>query len=207
MPLQFTIGSNHQKVLCMQQLKKFHGRRVSDLTMRDVAEIRARATSPSTLLVTSDGLVESFHASDSLVDGQAGVLTVGRVAWILTHRTDNLLTWCALQLWPLHPGKATFEDHRAEIEALPIVGKHISLVLLADISLAQEFAAVTHKNAIEIVIVEGAIYVAYACTVDGMLHAIEVSSPNRTVTFGAEVEPVKALASLVELHRALGAAR
>ena len=191
----------------MQQLKKFHGRRISDLTMRDVAEIRAHATSISTLLVTVDGLVQSFQASDSVVGGLAGVLTVGRVAWILTHRTDNLLTWCALQMWPLHPGKATFEDHRAEIEALPIVGKHISRVLLADIFLAQEFALMTGNNALEIALENGVVAVAYACPVEDMLHAIEVSPSMRTVIIGARVDPCEAIVALVELHRAIEASR
>lgn len=206
MSLQFSIGSNHQ-IVCMQHLNKFHGRRISNLTMRDIAEIRARSTSPSTRLVTVDGLVQNFQASNSVFDGHAGVLTVGRVAWIRTNQTDHFLAWCAFQMWPVHPGKRTFEDHDAEIGAMPIVGKKMCSVLPEDISLAQEFALATNNNAVEIALEEGAIYVAYVCTVDDMLHAIQVSPSMRTVIFGARVDPSKAIASLFDLHRAMEALR
>ncbi len=191
----------------MQLLKRFHCRRVSELTMRNIAEIRACATSPSTLLVTADGLVQSFQASSSQIDGHSGVLKVGRVAWIRTNQTEHFLAWCALQMWPLHPGKRTLKDHSAEVEALPIVSKKVSNVLLSDVSLAQEFALVTDNNAIELAIIDGAIYVAYAFTGDGLLKSIDISLANRTVIFGAKVPPSLALDALTDLHLALRADR
>ncbi len=191
----------------MQHLNRLRGRRVSELTLRDIAEIRALATSPSTALITVDGLVQSLKASDAVVGGLAGVLAVGRVAWIMTHCADHFLAWCAFQMWPLHPGKRTWEDENAEMVALPIVGKRVGSVHLADISLAQEFALLTDKSALEIAIEEDAIYVAYAFTVDGMRNSIEISPANRTVIFSAKTPPSEALASLTDLHRALRADR
>jgi len=125
----------------------------------------------------------------------------------MTHPSEHFLAWCAFQMWPLHPGKRTFEDHNAEIEALPIVSKRTAAVQLSDISLAQEFALVTDNNAIEIAIIDGVIYVAYAFTGDGLLKSIDISLANRTVIFGAKVPPSLALDALTDLDLALRADR